>query len=473
MEYGCFINGDWVKSDKKIPVENPFTKEIIGYVYQATEDLLNQAVEAAQKSFYEYKEYPAHRRYTILTRISQEIEKRADVIAKTITAESGKPIRFSEGEVKRAVQTYRFAAEEAKRISGETVPMDAAMGGEGRMGFYIREPIGPVAAISPFNFPLNLAAHKIAPSLAAGNTVVWKPATSTPLTAGIFSEICKDTGVPDGVVNIIFGSGDEVGDKLVKHPSIKAVSFTGSPPVGKHIRNIAGLKRILLELGSNSALMIDNDVANIDEIADRAIIGAFANAGQVCISIQRIYIHKDRFSEFSEKFVERAKNVSTGDPTHSDVIVGPMINQKEAERAEMWVQEAIEAGARYLLKGKREGNLMYPTVLTDVDEDMKVVNREIFAPVVNLIPVENFAKGIEKINKSRYGLNAGVYTNNFSNVLRFIKEVEAGGIIINDYPTFRVDQMPYGGVKESGLGREGLKYAIQELTEIKFVSYRG
>ncbi len=473
MEYGCFINGNWIKSDKKIPVKDPYTDNVIGNVYQASDELINQAVESAQKGFSEYRKYPAYKRYAILTRISQEIEKRADTIAKTITAESGKPIRFSEGEVKRAVQTFRFAAEEAKRVQGETVPMDAAIGGEDRIGFYIREPIGPVAAISPFNFPLNLAAHKIAPSLAAGNTIVWKPASATPLTAGIFSEICKEAGVPDGVVNVIFGPGDEVGNKLVKHPSIKAVSFTGSPPVGKHIRDIAGLKRILLELGSNSALLIDEGMEErIDEIADRAIIGAFANAGQVCISIQRIYILKDIFNEFVDKFAEKAKSVPTGDPSLPDVIIGPMINQKEAERAEKWVKEAIDGGARYLVQGKRDKNLFYPTVLTNVNENMKVINREIFAPVVSLIPVSTISEGIDKINNSRYGLNAGIYTNNFSNILQFIKRVEAGGIIINDYPTFRVDQMPYGGVKESGLGREGLKYAIQELTEIKFISLK-
>ena len=473
MEYGCFINGKWLKSDKKIPVKNPYTGNIIGKVYRASDELINQAVESAQKSFYEYREYPAYERYSILTHISQEIEKRADTIAKTITAESGKPIKFSEGEVQRAVQTFRFAAEEAKRIQGETVPMDAAIGGEGRTGFYTRKPIGPVAAISPFNFPLNLPAHKIAPSLAAGNTIVWKPASATPLTGGIFSEICKEAGVPDGVVNIIFGPGDKVGNELVKHPSIKAVSFTGSPSVGKHIRDIAGLKRILLELGSNSALFIDDGMEDkIEEIADRAIIGAFANAGQVCISIQRIYIHKNIFNEFVDKFVERAKAVPTGDPSLPDVIIGPMINQKEAERAEEWVREAIDGGAKYLVQGKREKNLFYPTVLTNVNEKMKIINREIFAPVVSLIPVSTISEGIEKINNSKYGLNAGAYTNNFSHVLQFIKKVEAGGIIINDYPTFRVDQMPYGGVKESGLGREGLKYAIRELTEIKFISLK-
>jgi len=348
-EYGCFINGEWIKSDKKIPVNNPFTGKKIGVVYQASQKLINNAVEIANNSFYEYRKYPGYERYSILTHISQEIEKRDKEIAETITQESGKPIRFSEGEVKRAVQTFRFAAEEAKRIQGETVPMDAAVGGEERIGFYIREPIGPVAAISPFNFPLNLAAHKIAPSLAAGNTVVWKPSTATPLTAGIFSEICKVSGVPDGTVNIIFGTGKDVGNTLVKHPLIKAVSFTGSPPVGKHIRDTAGLKRVLLELGSNSALLIDDGTEErIDEITDRAIIGAFANAGQVCISIQRIYILKSVFKKFSEVFVKKAKNLPIGDPSLPETIGGPMINQKEAERAEGWIKEAINEGAQYL-----------------------------------------------------------------------------------------------------------------------------
>ena len=467
-----FIGGRWKPTEDDIEVINPYTGETIGRVGRASKEDVLSSIAAAKSAFEEFRHSSLLSRARILREVAKKLEEKREVIARTITMESGKAIRFARGEVSRAIETFTFAADEADKLSGETVPMDAAAGGEGRMGFFIRVPLGPVAAITPFNFPLNLPAHKIAPAIAAGDTIVWKPSSYTPLTAILLTEILIEAGVPDGVINLVFGPGGETGEILSSSDDIKLISFTGSVPVGERIRKISGMKRTLLELGSNSALVIDEGVENLKEVVDRAIIGAYANSGQVCISIQRIYVHTSIFDSFTEMFVEASKNVKIGDPLDPEVLYGPMITEGEAIRAEKWVQAAIDMGARPLLLGKREGAVLYPTVLTDVNFEMDVVSKEVFAPVVSIMPFRTFEEAIELVNHSRYGLNVGVYTPSISNMLKAVRECEVGSVIINDYPTFRVDNMPYGGVKLSGMGREGPPFAIEEYTEIRFVSLR-
>lgn len=464
------IGGKWVEAKKTFEVRNPYDGSLLGQVPEATKQDVNRAMEAAQKGFKSLAETPAHARSKILAETSRLIEANKEELAALISKEAGKAIRFSMGEVSRATQTFRFASEEAKRICGETVPMDAAIGSEERFGFYLREPIGIVGAITPFNFPLNLVAHKVAPAIAAGNAVVLKPASSTPLTSLRLGEMMIEAGLPDGGLNIVMGGGSTVGDWIVTDPRLGMISFTGSPPVGKGIRDKAGMKRVTLELGSNSAAVLDCDT-DIDSAMPRLIVGSFANSGQVCISVQRIYVHKDLWEPFVEGFTQAVKETKVGDPLHEDTVVGPMIDEGEAKRAEGWLREAVDGGAEILTGGKREGAMFEPTVLTKVTPDMKVVAKEVFAPVVSLIAFDNFEKALDMVNDSVYGLQAGVYTKDVSKAFKAVKKLRVGGVIINDYPTFRVDHMPYGGVKESGMGREGVRYAIQEMTELKFVCF--
>ncbi len=374
------------------------------------------------------------------------------------------------GEVARATETFQFAAEEAKRIHGETVPMDASHGGEKRMGFYIRTPVGVIAAISPFNFPLNLVAHKVAPALAAGNTVVLKPATSTPLTAIRLAEILVEAGLPAGALNLVFGGGGTVGDWLVTDKRIGKITFTGSPPVGAQIMARAGLKKVTLELGNNSGTLIEED-ADIDKAVPRCVVSAFANSGQVCISLQRLYIHEAIAEEFISKFLDATANLKLGNPLEKDCDVGPMIDDKEAERAEQWIEEAVASGAKLLIGGKRRGRVLEPTVLTNVHPEMKVMCQEVFAPVVSLVTHRDFDEALEMMADSEYGLQAGIYTNDIQKAFQAIKRIDVGGIMVNDTSIFRVDQMPYGGNKMSGIGREGLRFAIEEMTNIRMVCF--
>ncbi len=470
MDYKMLIGGEWVEGKETFQVRNPYDGSLLGKVPHATRNDVEKTIEAAQKGFAALSETPAHKRSEILAKTSQLIEKNKEELAALISREAGKAIQFSRGEVKRAVQTFKFASEEAKRISGETVPMDAALGSEKRFGFYLREPIGILGAITPFNFPLNLVAHKVAPAIAAGNSVVLKPASATPLTSLRLGEFLLEAGLPKGGISIIMGGGSTVGDWIVTDPRLAMISFTGSPPVGKGIRERAGMKRVTLELGSNSALVLDSDT-EFEAIIPRLMVGCFANSGQVCISIQRIYVHQDIWKPFLDKFIKAVKEVKVGDPLGEETLVGPMIDEGEAKRAEEWLKEAVSDGAEFLTGGRREGAIVEPTVLTKVTRDMKVVSREVFAPVVSLIPFKDFDDALATVNDSIYGLQAGVYTKDISKAFKAVKRLKVGGVIINDYPTFRVDHMPYGGVKESGMGREGVRYAIQEMTEIKFVCF--
>jgi acyl-CoA reductase-like NAD-dependent aldehyde dehydrogenase len=338
------------------------------------------------------------------------------------------------------------------------------------MGFYLRVPVGVVVAISPFNFPLNLVAHKVAPALAVGNTVVLKPATTTPLTSVILGEILVEAGLPAGALNIIFGDGRTVGDQLVTDPRPAKVTFTGSPPVGRHIMSRAGLKKVTLELGNSSPTIIDHD-ADLTVAVPKCVVGSFYNSGQVCLSVQRIYVQRSIEKEFTERFVSATAALKVGDPLDEECDVGPMIDESEAIRAEAWIQEAVGEGARVLAGGKREGALLHPTVLASVTQAMKVVCSEVFAPVVSIMPFDDFDEALHQANDTAYGLQAGVFCRDVQKAWRAIKRLDFGGVIINDVPTFRADHMPYGGVKESGIGREGVRHAIEEMTHIKMVAF--
>ena len=468
--YGQLVDGKWETGTEAISVIDKYSGREIGTVPSASKDDVARAVGAAAKAFPAYADLPAHRRAKILTRASELLEKYQEDLAATICREAGKAWKFSLLEVARAIETFQFAAEEAKRIHGETIPMDASAGGENRMGFYIRTPVGVVGAISPFNFPLNLVGHKVAPTLAAGNTVVLKPATTTPLTAVRLGEILMEADLPDGVFNLVFGNGATVGDWLVTDPRIAKITFTGSPPVGRQIMSRAGLKKITLELGNNSGTIIEDD-ADIDKSVPRCVVSSFANSGQICISLQRLYLHEKIAAEFTDKFLAATAKLNVGNPLDRDCDVGPMITESEAEGAEAWMKEAVGKGAKILIGGKREGRMFWPTVMTDVKPNMKVVCDETFAPQVSLVTYRSFDEALDLLADSAYGLQAGIYTSDIKKAFQAIKRVDVGGMMVNDTSIFRVDQMPYGGNKMSGIGREGVRFAIEEMTNIRMVCF--
>ncbi len=437
----------------------------------ASSEMLDAAIAAAERAEDVMAEMPAHKRADILLRTAALIRERADDLAKTIAAEAGKAMKFARAEVDRAQSTFTIAAEEARRLHGETFPLDAVPSGEGYFGFFTRRPVGVIAAISPFNFPLNLVAHKVAPAIASGNTLVLKPATTTPLTAVKLCEILMEAGLPPGVINLVAGSGSTVGEWLVSDPRVDKVTFTGSPPVGAHILAVAGIKKVTLELGNTSPVIVAPD-ADLDFVAKRCALGAFYNSGQVCISVQRIYSQKQVFEPFAEKFVKATEAMVVGDPLDERVDVGPMIDSKEVDRIEGWVNEAQGSGAKVLTGGKRDGTVYYPTVLAGVEPDMKVVAEETFAPVASVISSDDFESALQQANDSKFGLQVGVFTNDVNRVFRAIKRLNFGGVIVNDTPNFRADHMPYGGNRQSGLGREGVRFAMEDMTNIQMVAIR-
>lgn len=466
--YRLFVGGKWVDDKETMPVIDKYTGETIGIVPAASRETVGRAIAAARAAFPDWSRTPAHRRFRILEKASNLLAKHQEEIAAIICREAGKAWKYSVGEVSRAVETFQFSAEEAKRIHGETVPMDASTAGEGRMGFYLRCPVGVVAAITPFNFPLNLVAHKVGPGLAAGNTLVLKPASTTPLTAIRLAEILEEAGVPAGVFNVIVGSGGTVGDWITTDPRIAKISFTGSPPVGEAIIRKAGLKKVTMELGNNSGTIIEPD-ADLDAAVPRCVVSAFANSGQVCISLQRLYVHQSVAKEFTKRFVDATSKLKVCNPLEKDCDVGPMIEEAEAKRAEAWIKEAVAEGAKLLIGGKREGRVLSPAILTNVRAEMKVMCQEAFAPLVSLYEYEKFEDAVRMVEDSPYGLQAGVYTNDIRKALYAVDQINAGGVMINDTSIFRVDHMPYGGNKMSGLGREGVRFAVEEMTNIKMV----
>ncbi|MGO9480742.1 MAG: aldehyde dehydrogenase family protein [Candidatus Kryptoniota bacterium] len=467
MKYKLFIGGKWIETGQLAPVINPYDGSTVGEVFQAGPAEMDKAIDAAEKAFAVTRKLPSYKRAEILRRTAEQIRSRKEEIARTMTFESGKPIQFTRGEVDRAVLTFSVAAEEASRIPGEVIPLDVAAGSEDRLGIVKRFPVGPLTSITPFNFPLNLVAHKIAPALAAGNTVVHKSPPQTPITSIILAEILLNAGVPEGAISVVSCS-NEVAEKLIVDPRIKLLSFTGSAKVGWQLKSKAPRKKVLLELGGNAAAVVEPD-ADLDFAAKRLAIGAFANAGQICISVQRIYVHKDVYGKFRELFAEETKKLKVGDPLDDGTVVGPMISSKEADRAFEWIGEAKYAGARILLGGKREGNIIEPTIFENVPANISLYLEEAFAPVAIMGEYSSFDEAIRKVNDTRFGLQAGIFTNDSRKIFKAFDEIEVGGVIINDYPTYRIDNMPYGGIKDSGFGREGVRYAIEEMTEPKLL----
>ncbi len=465
------IDGNWLDGKETITVKNPYDGSVLGTVPRAGKGDVDGAIQAAEKAFVRFRETPAWKRAEILKKTSGLIAENRHDLGVTIAREAGKAMKYSLLEVDRAIQTFEFAAEEARRIGGEVIPLDAARGSEGRFGYFIREPIGVIGAISPFNFPLNLVAHKVAPAIAAGNTLVLKPATATPLTAVKLGELMLEAGLPAGVLNIIFGSGSTIGEMLVKDNRLAMITFTGSPPVGRRIREQAGLKKVTLELGNNSAVIVDKAL-DWGKHMSRFTTAAYANSGQMCISLQRIYVRRDLYADFVCELVAATKRVKVGDPVDPEVDVGPMIDSKEVDRIESWVKEAAAAGAQIVCGGKREGNVYHPTVMVDVPAEAKLITEEAFAPLVSVIAYDDFDSALEAVDKGRFGLQAGVFTDDLGKAFAAIKKLRVGGVMINDLPTYRADHMPYGGMKESGTGREGPRFAIEEMTEIKMVCFK-
>ena len=468
-KYGLFIDGKWIETQEEQAVKNKATGETAALISVAGEPEVTAAVDAAARAYREVKLEP-YERYEILMNASRIVVREQEAMAEALSIEVGKPLKDARAEVKRAEQTLILSAEEAKRLTGEMVPLAGAPGCGNRLAYTMRVPVGIVCAITPFNFPLNLACHKIGPALAAGNAVVYKPATATSLSAVMLCRIFAEAGLPAGYLNLVTGSGEKVGKLLTEDQRINFYSFTGRPPVGKTLRAAAGVRRVALELGSNSANIVHAD-ADVDKAAAYCARYAFTNAGQVCISCQRVYVHKSIYQRFCDAAADYARKLISGDPLDPKTDIGPMISEAEAVRTETWVQEAVAEGARILTGGKRHGSWFEPTILTDVAPTMKVVCREIFAPVFSIVPYDEIDEAIAAVNRSVYGLQAGVFTNSLDIAHRCAAKIEVGGVIINDGATFRTDNMPYGGVKDSGIGREGPEYAVKEMTEERLVVF--
>jgi acyl-CoA reductase-like NAD-dependent aldehyde dehydrogenase len=463
-----YLAGRWVESADVLEVSNPARPdEPAGSTYNASDAQYEQAVEAAVRAFAETRRMPAYERGRVLREISSGVKARREELGRTLAIESGKPIRDALIEVDRAVLTFRLGAEEAERITGELIPLDLMPSSRGRTGITRRFPIGPVAAISPFNFPLNLAAHKLAPAIASGCPIVLKPPSKDPLTMLAVAEIVAETGLPDGAVSILPMTREQ-GDRMVADDRFKLLTFTGSPAVGWRMKERAGKKRVVLELGGNAGVIVDQ-TADLDWAVKRTLIGAFTYSGQVCISVQRMFVHRSRWDEFMQAFLEGAKGLKMGDPLDPETQIGPMVEEAQARRAERWVQEAVGDGAKVLLGGRADGAFFPPTIITDAPKTAQVCSNEAFAPLVVAFPFDDFDDAIAQVNDSFYGLQTGVFTNDLSHAWQAFEELEVGGVIVNDVPTYRIDHMPYGGVKDSGLGREGLRWAIEDMTDLRIL----
>lgn len=468
---GCFINGRWVETADRLPVLSPWSGVVVGEVCLAGAPEWDAAITAAQQAAKVLSKFSSFERREMLEKMVAGVKARQEELAQTIVAEGGKPIAYARGEMARGVVTFSLAAEETARLGGEVIPLDVTAATKGRWGFTRRFPLGPVLGITPFNFPFNLVAHKVAPALAAGNAIIIKPASKTPLTALKLAEIYEQAGLPPGGLQVLPSSAAQA-EQAAADDRLKALSFTGSAAVGWHLKSIAGKKRVILELGGNAACIVDAG-ADLQAAAHRAAIGAFAHAGQVCIAVQRLLVVEEVYEAFKKIFLETvAREIKAGDPALEETVVGPFVDAGAAARVRAWVQEALDGGAGLLAGGFGEGNLMPPTILENVTREMKVWNREIFGPVATLTPCRDFTQALELANDSSYGLQAGVFTNNLSHAWQAFETLEVGGVIINDGPVFRVDHMPYGGVKDSGLGREGLRYAMEELTELRLLALR-
>jgi glyceraldehyde-3-phosphate dehydrogenase (NADP+) len=461
------LHGQWKQSDRTTTVIDPFTGRTVATVSQASENDLEEAIASTVEAAPVMAGMPGHARYKILQQIAALLSQRRDEIASTITAEAGKPITDAKREVDRAVQTFTVAAEESRRIAGEVVPLDWTPGSDAHVGILRRFPIGPVLGITPFNFPLNLVAHKVAPALAAGNPILIKPAPQTPLTALLLGEIALQAGLPPGGLNVV-PCDNLLAERLVVDPRFKLLSFTGSAAVGWMLKAKCGKKKVVLELGGNAGVIVEPD-ADLDLAARRCAAGGFGYAGQTCISVQRVFVHQAVADPFTTKLLMHVARLKAGDPTDDTTTIGPLIDHAAAHRVESWINEAVAEGARVLLGGKRMGSVIEATVLSDVKPDMKVSCQEVFGPVVTVTPYSRFGEAIAMLNQSDYGLQAGVFTRDINKVFYAFRHLEVGAVLANEIPTFRSDHMPYGGVKDSGLGREGVRAAIEEMTEPKLL----
>ena len=464
---GFFVDGKWIEHGELAEIRAPYDDAVIAQVFQGTRADAELAIASAVKAFGTTRRLPAFERQRVLRRVAQSISQQKDEFSRTLAQEAGKPIKAARTEVDRAVFTFNVAAEESTRIYGEYLPLDWQEYTVGRWGIVRRFPLGPIAGITPFNFPLNLVAHKVAPAIAAGCPLVLKPAPQTPLCSILLAEAVQQAGWPDGGLNVIPLSNEDAG-LLVSDDRLKMISFTGSAAVGWAIKRNAGKKKVILELGGNAALIVHSD-ADLPFAAERCVAGAFAYAGQTCISVQRVLVERSVYGKFVDLLIAGASKLRVGDPMEESTDVGPLIRESDAIRAADWIQEAVRGGARLLCGGQRKGPLLEPTVLTGTRTDMKVNCQEIFAPVVTVEPYDDFDKAIRQVNSSAYGLQAGIFTRDAKLMFTAYEELEVGGLIAGDVPSFRIDHMPYGGVKDSGLGREGLRYAIEEMTEPKLL----
>ncbi|HEU5253841.1 MAG TPA: aldehyde dehydrogenase family protein [Solirubrobacterales bacterium] len=465
--------GEWIETGEWGEVKSPYDGSVVGRVAQADEALVERAIEAAHAAF-ESAEFPQHERAAVLDRAAELVAERRDELAATIAAEAGKPIKTATVEAERCVSTLEFSAVEARKLTGGTVPMDAAPAGVGKLGVMLRVPYGVVGAISPFNFPLNLVAHKLGPAIAAGNAIVLKPAGQTPISALKLAAILVEAGLPQGWLSVVPGPGSKVGNKIVEHPLTRAITFTGSAPVGWDIRSKVPHKKVNLELGSNAPLIV-NDDGDWEAAADKAQIHAFSHAGQSCISIQRILVHEAVADRFTERLVANVGKLTVGDPLDEATDVGPLITPDDRDRVKQWIEEAVAGGAELLAGGELvdEGRCLAPTLLKAPPKDAKVWCEEIFGPVATIDTFTDFEEALRLANDSKFGLQAGVFTRDIGRGLAAGWTLEFGGVLINEVPTFRADQQPYGGVKDSGNTREGPAYAVYELTEERFVTLQG
>jgi len=465
-ERKLLVGGEWIETGDWIDVRSPYDGSSVGRAAKGDASIARRAVDAAERALAE--PLPAHERAAILERTARLVEERADEVARTISAEAGKPMKAARVEAARATSTFTMAAVEARKLAGDVVPMDASPAGAGKIALTLRVPIGIVGAISPFNFPCNLVAHKVAPALAAGCPVVLKPASQTPLSALLLAELETEAGLPPGWLNVVCGEAAEIGDVLVDDERIALITFTGSAAVGWKLRERAPRKRVNLELGNATPVLVAAD-ADLDDAATRLAANAFSFAGQSCISVQRIYVERQAYDPFLERFLPRVEDLVVGDPADDETDVGPVISDGDRERVLAWIAEATAAGARVLTGGALDGELLRPTVLADAPADAKVSCEEVFGPLCTVTPYDTLEQALELANGTRYGLQAGVFTRDLQTALHAARELDFGGVTVNEAPTFRADQMPYGGVKDSGNTREGPAYAVREMTEERLV----
>jgi acyl-CoA reductase-like NAD-dependent aldehyde dehydrogenase len=465
-----YIAGEWIDTEEKIEVLNPYSGEVVDTVPNAAPQEVEKALASAARGAQAMAELPAYQRFSILMNAAGRLVERQEEFARLISQESGKALWESRVEVVRAAETIELSAEEAKRIRGETIPLDAASGGKGKFGFTLRVPCGVVVAISPFNFPLNLLCHKVGPGLAAGNAVIAKPPSDTPLSGLRFTELLLEAGLPPEGIQCITGPGGSVGEQLCKDPRVRKISFTGSPNVGERICQVAGIKKVTMELGSNSPLIIMED-ADLEEVAKATAATGYALAGQVCISTQRVLVNQRVYGDFLDALRPEVEAIVTGNPLEESTRMGPMIRESDAIRVESWINEAVKGGARLVTGGVRQGNLVAPTVVADVDAKERISCDELFGPAVAVTRFEDIDQAIAMANDSKYGLSAGIFTRNLDWAMKFVREVHSGNLMVNWGPQWRVDLMPYGGLKQSGFGKEGPKYAVQEMTELKMVVF--